>query len=406
MTVYALSIHAGWRCDRSGACCTSGWPIPVERALDLRLRRALHAGVLELGATVAGTRARDAASPRSTTTLLLPRVPGLDAEHAALLGLDPRGRCLFFEPAGRGAAACTLQRQLGQDALPVACRLFPRVCRLEPRGVSITLSHYCPTAAALVLRDDVLLEVVRDPPAFPDHGGYEGLDARDALPPLLRPDALFDWDSHAQWERHAVAMLARHDLTAEAALDLLAARAERVRAWRASDGPLGAWMDATLSAEAQPEPGLLHHLHALDEERAGDLDLFRRVLASVPAEARDLARDVADVPVDGAVLADVDERYVAPAWSGFARPVRRFLAAKAFASWCAHQGRGLRTNVLELAVALAVLRVQAARLGARAGRTIDGALFIEALRASDLLLLHLVSREGLAAALSACEQRA
>lgn len=397
MTVYALSIHAGWRCGRSGACCTSGWPIPVERALDARLRRVLATGALDLAATAAAGTAGDPG-------VLLPRASGLEAEHAALLGLDAGGRCLFFEPAGRGVAACSLQRQFGPGALPVACRLFPRVCLLEPRGVSITLSHYCPTVAARLLRDDAPLAIVRDPPSFPEGAGYEGLDARGALPPLLRPDVLLGWDAHARWEQHAVETLGRGDLAPEAALDLLAAQAERVRTWRAADGPLGEWMNTTLAAAAPAEPGTLRRVHGLAAGCAGDLDLLRRVLASVPAEARGLARGAADVP-DGAAHAAADARHVARVWHGFARPAGRFLAAKAFASWGAHQGRGLRTNVLDLAVALAVLRVQAARLAERAGRTLDPALFIEALRASDLLLLHLVSRERLAGALSACEAR-
>lgn len=404
MTVYALSFQADWRCGRSGACCTSGWPIPIESALDARLRRALATGALDLGTTRAGAGAREPASPRSITPALLRRGVGLDAEHASLAGVDAHGGCVFFEPAAAGPAACTLQRQLGPDALPVACRLFPRVCLLEPRGVSITLSHYCPTVAGLLWRDDAPLTIVRDPPAFPDEGGCEGLDARDALPPLLRPDALLDWDSHARFEAHAVATLGRGDLAPEAALDRLATQAERLRAWRASHGPSGRWMDATLALEAPAAPGALRRLHALDAGRAGDLDLVRRVLACVPAAALALARGAADVP-KGAALAHADRRYVEPVWADFARPAARYLAARAFASWCAHQGRGLRTRVLDLAAALALLRVQAARVAARAGRALDRALFVEAVRAGDLLLLHLASRERLASALSACEAR-
>lgn len=390
MTVYALSIHADWRCGRSGACCTSGWPIPVERALDGRLRRALQDGTLVLPA---------AAEPRAPDTLLA-RLSVPDPEHASLAGVDGCGRCVFFEPgAGAAPAACALQRQLGFDALPVACRLFPRVGLLEPRGVSIALSHYCPTAAVALMRDDRPLAIVRDPPAFPDDGTYEGLDARAALPPLLRPDALLDWDSHARWERHALSVLERDDLSPEAALDLLTAQAERVRAWSVADGALADWMEQTFAAVASAKP-------RRSRGRAADHGLFRRVLASVPASARALARDVADVPADAAALAVLDERHVAPAWPAFERPARRYLAARAFGSWCAHQGRGLRTSVLYLRVALALLRVQAARLAARAERVLDRALFLEALRASDLLLLHLVAREHLAAALSQCEERA
>ena len=51
----------------------------------------------------------------------------------------------------------------------------------------------------------------------------EGLDARDALPPLLRPGMLTDLDGYDAWEQRAIGVLARGDLTAEQAL----ARIER-----------------------------------------------------------------------------------------------------------------------------------------------------------------------------------
>lgn len=144
-------------------------------------------------------------------------------------------------------------------------------------------------------------------------------------------------------------------------------------------------------------------MHGLADGRAGDLALFARVLAAVPDVARGLLRGVDDVPADASALEALDARLVAPYWPALARPLRRYLAAHAFASWCAHQGRGLRTRVLALDVALAVLRVQAVRVCALAGQPLEQASFLAAARASDLLLLHLVSRESLHAALAACE---
>jgi hypothetical protein len=397
MTVHVLSIHADWRCGRSGACCSSGWPLPIEHRAEARLRALLARGAIDLGATVGGRAA--------STARLLPALADPDDEHGARLGQDDRGRCLFLEAARDDApAACAVQRQHGPAALPAACRLFPRVALLEPRGASLTLSHWCPTVAAQLLREDVPVEIARDPQAFPDDGGYEGLDARAALPPLLRPDALFGWESHAAWERHAVATLARADLAPEQALDRLAAQAEVVRAWRAADGPLDAWVEAALLAPGEAAPGTLRRLHGLADGSAGDLALFARALDAVPAPARALLRGIDDLPREPAALAEIDARCVAPGWTAVARPVRAYLASKAFAAWAAHQGRGVRTRVLALAVALAVLRVQAARLAARAGRTLDPALLVDAARAADLLLLHLASREDLHASLAACEE--
>ena len=90
-----------------------------------------------------------------------------------------------------------------------------------------------------------------------------------------------------------------------------------------------------------------------------------------------------------------------PAWPTLGRPICRWLAAKAFASWLVLQGAGLRTAVLGLRVALGVLRAEAARGGAEAGRALDAELLKDAVRRADLLLVHLADPEALARALGA-----
>jgi hypothetical protein len=48
-----------------------------------------------------------------------------------------------------------------------------------------------PTAAALLDTDlNAGRRFLTNPPAFPASGEYVGLDARQALPPLLKPDLL------------------------------------------------------------------------------------------------------------------------------------------------------------------------------------------------------------------------
>src|SRR4030095_14316700 len=79
-------------------------------------------------------------------------------------------------------------------------------------------------------------------------------------------------------------------------------------------------------------------------------------------------------------------------WNSEARAVRRYLAAKAFASWSAYESRGIRTLVAELLVAEVVLRAECERAIEAAGRPIDRSLMIEAIRRSDLLLVHLIDR--------------
>jgi hypothetical protein len=119
---------------------------------------------------------------------------------------------------------------------------------------------------------------------------------------------------------------------------------------------------------------------------------------------------VADCVPHGAPLAptpespdEADAQWVAPAWPDFSLPIRRWLAAKAFASWVALQGEGLRTTVASLRVALGVLRAEAARGSAEAARVLDAGLLVEAIRRADLLLVHLADPEALARRLSRCE---
>ena len=52
---------------------------------------------------------------------------------------------------------------------------------------------------------------------------------------------------------------------------------------------------------------------------------------------------------------------VRPLWSSFQQPINRYLAAKAFASWTAYQGRGVSAIVRGLEAALALVRIEACR---------------------------------------------
>jgi hypothetical protein len=114
------------------------------------------------------------------------------------------------------------------------------------------------------------------------------------------------------------------------------------------------------------------------------------------------------------VLADVSEHdtrgmrdgfeaLAAPAWSDHRRPIRRYIATRLFATWLAYQGRGLRTLVFGAAVALALVRLEAARACARAGRRLDSSLLRDAIRQADLRLIHHVESQRFADRLSAAE---
>jgi hypothetical protein len=125
----------------------------------------------------------------------------------------------------------------GEESLPATCRYFPRLAVADSRGTFITLSHYCPTAASMLFRDDVELQIVESPPAFP-WADYDGLTVgAEDLPPLLSPSMLMDPDGYSAWERHTVRRCGA-DVAAESVVATLAADAAHLRTWRPRAGPL------------------------------------------------------------------------------------------------------------------------------------------------------------------------
>ena len=239
----------------------------------------------------------------------------VDSNAPVLLATTPEGRCVFHDS---GAGRCRIQQVLGHDALPLACRQFPRVTVRDPRGVSVTLSHYCPTAASLLLSEGPVT-IVTGAPAFPSGGEYIGLDAESALPPRLRPDMLMDWDSWWEWERLSVERLGAA-AGADDALARLAAAVEHISTWHPVDGPL---IERVREA-----------FRAADERTATRLDgrdVVEDVLAAIPAEHRPRSLP-APAPVSGLELS-------------------RFVAAHAFANWTAHYGTGLRAWLRSLEAA-------------------------------------------------------
>jgi hypothetical protein len=284
MTV--LSFHASYRCQERGVCCTSGWPIDVDDAGRARVELAVACGDLA------------ASRPPFVRT----------ADGPAVLAIID-GACVFHRD--RPHARCEIHRVLGHAALPLACRQFPRISVQDPRGTSITLSHYCPTAASL-LDDDGPIAIVDDAPAFPRDGEYVGLDARTSLPPRLRPDMLMDWQSWWEWERLSVDAIARASIASDA-LARLHAAVEHTRAWHPTDGPLiervrMAFDRPTLASRSERAVGVVR----------------REILTAIPAEHRPANADETSTSLSDAA-------------------VRRYLAAHAFANWTAHLGPGLRT---------------------------------------------------------------
>jgi Fe-S-cluster containining protein len=373
--VRALSFHARYRCGHSGACCSSGWTIPVEPEVAARI-----------DAGVASDRVRGwDGSALGGWARPIPeagRAP-LPAARVALRTL-PGGACVFFD--ARATRLCAVHLRLGEGALPSSCRHFPRVVTLTPLGISVALSHYCPTAAGLLVAAPAEpARVVEAPPAFPPSWPFEGLDARAALPPSLRPGVLATWESFERWEEDAVATLTRSS-SPEAALATLAARAERVRRWTPADGDFDAFFAARLAEGGVAPSGASSPAGLADWRLVASTAFAPGLLPAAPPPAEGRA-----------------DEWLAAGWVELAPVIARWLAAKAFGSWLALHAEGLRTTVLGLRVALGVLRAEAARGCVDAGRPLDARLLLQALRRADLLLVHLADPEALAARLSRCE---
>ena len=114
-------------------------------------------------------------------------------DEGGTLPRDANGACVFHD------GHCTVYAHR-----PLSCVHFPYVCMIDPRGVHVTLSHYCPTAAALLFEHDGPIEVVDGPSPVPLLEIPEGLDARESLPPIdTRSDKprLLSWEEFSQWER-------------------------------------------------------------------------------------------------------------------------------------------------------------------------------------------------------------
>jgi hypothetical protein len=361
--VFALSIHADYQCQKSGVCCTSDWDVPVEAPLFRTLSEALASGQVSQAAEV---------EEGHPTFIVEPALPD---DAAAMVGRTSSGNCVFFHAR---SGLCVIHRDLGEPKLPATCRHFPRLAVRDRRGTFISLTHYCPTAAGMLFRDEVPIEIVDSPPAFPP-APYEGLAVEpDAWPPLLHPRMLMDLEGYSAWERHMVDRCAL-SLSPESVIGTLVRDARLLRAYQPGDGSLAAAV-AGLPAETVDAP---------DEASIdASLLLHAEVMKAVPDDIRP--------GPDDAGLGEAFERLVAPRWGAWQAPLRKFLAAKAFANWTAYQGRGVLSIVRGLEAVLAFVRVEAARECRNAGQPLDAGLLKQAFRSADYVLNHLAIGEDLA----------
>lgn len=352
MRSYCLRLHAGYRCRHVGACCNADWVIPAElhviTAVERHGIRAAH-------------RRED---------LFVPSSNG-DLRVAA-----SQGTCTFFD--AEDGRLCAIHREAGVDALPSACRHFPREILIDGRGTLISLSHFCPTAAELLFTPGSL-DVVEAFPPLRLEGPVEGLDATEVPAPLLRPGLLADLEGYAAWERACLATLARPELTFDGALALIAGATEDVREWRPGKETLTA---RVADAFRRPVPAPVPDNHAFQE-----------------VCARHFPPEAGPMPA----FDDVWRRLAAPCIGPFEDAIKNYLASRLFGNWIAYQGRGLRTIVEWLRTARAVLTNEIARRCAVSGSPLTRADFLVAAGAADFLLLHTIDSEALARELGSIE---
>jgi len=320
MTTFWLSTHVGYACRHTGVCCSSRWPIPIERDRAARVQGALDSGFV----------------PAHPIDWLEGHARAPE-EMAGVLALQASGACVFHHTNARPDDAT--RGRCGIHAMrPASCEHFPFVCVTDARGVHVTLSHYCPTAADLLFTETAPVTVVAGPPVLGDGRLPEGLDAREALPPVAvdRPEAV--------------------------------------------DLSTGAWPPGRRWAA----PRLRAFITALADDRhipdAPDLPLFEAAVAAVPPELSWPA------PIDDTLR--VWHERVAPAWSRWTPVVGRYLAARAHASWAMCLGRGPADVAHAVAVARAVLQVEVVRACADPAALLDAERLKAAIRRADLLLVH------------------
>ena len=173
----------------------------------------------------------------------------------------------------------------------------------------------------------------------------------------------------------------------ESVLATLMRDADLLRRWRPGGVTLSeaVWELPNDAIDGVPETGL-----------GPSLERHAEVIAAVPDDLKPAS--------DEEGLEDAWTTYVRDAWDGCRAPLNRFLAAKAFASWTAYQGRGVKTIVRGLEAALALVRVESARQCRDAARRLDRELLLEAFRSADFALNHLAVGEDLANAWSSVER--
>jgi Fe-S-cluster containining protein len=349
--VRCLSFHSEYLCANTGVCCSSAWDIAVEHPVELQLKSRLEQSDARL------PNGPDGFQPLSDPP----------AGTASSFRLTPTGACWFLDT---GAHRCAIHREFGEAALPSACRQFPRICVLEPQVVTLSLSHYCPTAAGLLFRPGGDFGIVEGRSGVSQGRDLEGLDARGSCSPFLRRGVLLGFDGLRQFEEGALSVLATHDLPN--GLDRIQHAADQAALWKPDRGPLVSLIGAAFAeAPLMPRPPLASH------------DVPSTLLASLPQGAL--------IPTG---LPPASRAGLAVYSAQVDQALRRYVAARMIAGWMAFQADGLATFVRYLRLCVDTVLSFAA---ARDQKEPEIDRFKEAIRSTDLWIVHYCDPERLAA---------
>ena len=215
----------------------------------------------------------------------------------------------------------------------------------------------------------------------------EGLDARDALPPLVRPDLLCDVEGYDAWERSGIAILAQANPGYLTCLDDFAAATEHVRQWK----PGG----RSLTKSVQMAFVLRSRDAAARWSQARTIERVARLTAGATGD-------------DLLPVSDFDHQWYrhipVDQCEWFDRGMKNYLAARLFGNWIAYQGRGLRSIVEWLRTCAAVVHHFLLQRMTGSGVPFDRASFLEAVRAADLLLLHVLHSGAFARDVASIEE--
>ena len=238
----------------------------------------------------------------------------------------------------------------------------------------------------MLLAGGELSIVVAHPPLRLE-SAMEGLEARHALPPLLRPGLLCDNEGYESWERAGVGIFAQSQRSYANCLDDLAAATETIRRWKPQDRALRDHVQIAFATANQDPPA-----------PRCDAAAIERVARLTAGATGDDLTPIADFEAqwrDRVGIAPID-------W--FDRGMKNYLAARLFGNWIAYQGQGLHSIVEWLHTCAAVVRHFVLRRSIGFALPLDRPGFIESVRSADLLLLHVLDSQSFARDIALIEE--